>query len=215
MSQAHLHAPILLAGMSTCAACLVDEKAQEEGGSERCLVWYVCRSIEREGQPPLFFHVSEVADSSAAEVASGAEVAFSVVPDAAGKYTAVALELLPTGTVAEERRWPGQQPKSLNSHRSVTSCLTERRSYRRMLHTLGCQGDCRVHLVFSDTLGVSQSSACCWTLSQCHNFSGSSFSKTSATGCCRFKCVGIEASRLYTYMKVLSKQLTDLWLRLP
>lgn len=67
------------------------------------------RSIEREGQPPLFFHISEVADSSAAEVASGAEVAFSVVPDAAGKYTAVALELLPSGTVAEERRWPGQQ----------------------------------------------------------------------------------------------------------
>ncbi|BDA49818.1 probable cold shock domain-containing protein E1 [Coccomyxa sp. Obi] len=85
------------------------EAPREHGFVEKFMNTYgFVRSIEREGQPPLFFHISEVADSSVAEVASGAEVAFSVVPDAAGKYTAVALELLPSGTVAEERRWPGR-----------------------------------------------------------------------------------------------------------
>lgn len=76
-----------------------------------------CRSIEREGQPPLFFHISELAGGTEADVAAGAEVSFSVVLDAAGrteKYNAVALELLPAGTLAEERSWPGEQP----SHRS-------------------------------------------------------------------------------------------------
>ncbi len=75
-------------------------------GSE---VWVCahCRSLEREGQPPLFFHISEVADSSASEVAPGAEVAFSAAADPTGKLIAVALELLPAGTLAEERIWPG------------------------------------------------------------------------------------------------------------
>ena len=45
----------------------------------------------------------------------GSEVTFSVVPDptagrGADKWNAVALELLPDGTLAEERRWPGAPP---------------------------------------------------------------------------------------------------------
>ena len=45
----------------------------------------------------------------------GSEVSFSVVPDptagrGADKWNAVALELLPDGTLAEERRWPGAPP---------------------------------------------------------------------------------------------------------
>jgi cold shock CspA family protein len=70
-----------------------------------------CRSIEREGQPALFFHISEVAGGSASGVGNGSEVSFSVIPDPASrteKFNAVALELLPPGTIAEERIWPGK-----------------------------------------------------------------------------------------------------------
>ena len=73
--------------------------------------WCV-RSVDREGAPPMFFHISEVAGGAGSGIGPGSEVAFAVVPDptAAGrgeKCNAVQLEVLPAGTVAEERAWPG------------------------------------------------------------------------------------------------------------
>jgi hypothetical protein len=60
----------------------------------------------------MFFHMSEVAGGASSGIGAGSEVAFTVVPRPATagrgeKHTAVQLEVLPTGTVAEERAWPG------------------------------------------------------------------------------------------------------------
>ena len=70
------------------------------------------RSVDREGGPPMFFHISEVTGGAGSGIGPGSEVSFAVVPDptAAGrgdKYNAVQLEVLPAGTVAEERSLPG------------------------------------------------------------------------------------------------------------
>lgn len=61
----------------------------------------------------MFFHISEVAGGAGSGIGNGSEASFNVVPDPAArpgeKFNAVAVELLPAGTIPEQRVWPGEQ----------------------------------------------------------------------------------------------------------
>ena len=69
------------------------------------------RSIDREQQSQLFFHISEVQLEPEQAIEAGSEVSFATVPDTQGKGEgnpiAVRIQLLPDGTLEAEKRLPG------------------------------------------------------------------------------------------------------------
>lgn len=69
------------------------------------------RSIDREQQSQLFFHISEVQLEPDQAIEAGSEVSFATVPDTQGKGEgnpiAVRIQVLPDGTLEAEKRLPG------------------------------------------------------------------------------------------------------------